>query len=189
MRKTKVASAVKGLVAAKQPDGTVTFYKVGERLAARQAESDIDLMGMWVEALSAVKTKEDRKALRAGFVDVYSNAMIHANGKSKTDARKSADNRFDYLANLYAPKATSRKAKSNKRKRKEKETSDGLSAAPADASLRMQIVNFIKHKMEQHVGAPLVLEVLGELRTLLDADNKAVRREAKAAKTAKAKAK
>ncbi len=207
--KKQVAVAVQGIVrfnnaktmhAVAMTKRQDTLFEMGQRLGDVTGAFDAE----WTPAIKAMRSKEDRAIVRAGFVcqrmfhDGHVYDVPHVNGEKKrresakaAACRKAAENRFDYLAKRHAAGITSRKAKHNARKetrgRKVKFTADQSSDAPNDGALRLQVVNWCAAMMKKWQGETDVLEDVGELRAIIDAANKASKAsKAKASKASKA---
>ena len=140
-------------------------YALGFDLGAEHAESST----AWTQALRQCADKTARASLRAGFVAGY--APFCANVKA-------AQNRFDYLARMFAPAHTSRKAKSNEAKAKAKaKTKAGRptkeSAAVEKLSEKRVVANvvaalaYIADAQQTHAADGDMLEVLGAIAKIL----------------------
>jgi hypothetical protein len=152
-----------------------TLYNRGYALYGAQGEADM----AWQDALKGVGADE-RVWLRRGFVKsaVTLAGFVDANGDVADDsdayaeAAKRAGNRFDYLARQYAPKESSRQAKSNaKRKRAKgggrKETTETGKATKGDpAAMLNAIVMYVGKEMQRHVHDSEMMEVLGHIAIL-----------------------
>jgi len=131
-------------------------YKQGVTLAESDNGNEKQFGGL--------DTADKRKQHRAGFV-----AFRMSLGYDE----KQANNRFDYLASLYSPEKSSRKAKSNKAKRAKgagrKPKTDGaavtISAAVASARL-LAITNACAAAMTQYVGNAQALELAATIQAL-----------------------
>lgn len=138
-------------------------YALGFDLGAEHAESS----AAWTQALRQCADKTARASLRAGFVAGY--APFCANVKA-------AQNRFDYLARMFAPAHTSRKARSNARKAKAKAKQGRPakeSAAVEKMSEKRVVANvvaalaYIADAQQTHAADGDMLEVLGAIAKIL----------------------
>lgn len=140
-------------------------YATGFELGSEHAESQ----AAWKQALASCKSTEMRSALRAGFVAGY--APFCANTKA-------AQNRFDYLARMFAPAHTSRKAKSTAKKAKKAKKGGRPEKAKAAKTVMSEktmarnitaALGYIAKMQEKFLGDDDVMPVLGKIASILSA--------------------
>lgn len=150
----------KSMTAVEATSAQRALYVRGEELGAMAAESAID----WAETLRACKTHADRMFVRAGFVSTYA--------PLRNVSQDAAIKKFNRLASEYAPH-TSRKAKSNADKakkpgRKEKTTNAKGTLSEKEVAKRLtQALAYIAKAQQQHAGDDEMLEVLGDIASIL----------------------
>lgn len=155
----------KPTIAREATPAETSAYATGFELGSEHAESQ----AAWKQALASCKSTEMRSALRAGFVAGYAPFCATA---------KAAQNRFDYLARMFAPAATSRKAKSNAKKAKAKakggrpEKTKATKAVMSEKTMARNItaaLGYIAKMQEKFLGDDDVMPVLGKIAGLLSA--------------------
>lgn len=151
----------KSMTAVEATSAQRALFVRGEELGAMAAESAVD----WAETLRACKTHADRMFVRAGFVSTYA--------PLRNVSQDAAIKKFNRLASEYAPH-TSRKAKSNANKakaksgRKEKTANVKSTLSEKEVAKRLtQALAYIAKAQQQHAGDDEMLEVLGEIASIL----------------------
>lgn len=134
------------------------ILEAGDALGHTQASAD----GEWADAIKLCKQPGDRNILRAGFVPAY----MGATGCTK----KSADDRFDYLARKYAAGSSRKKAGRVAKKAGRKEKTATGAAEQVNASAIAQrlaaVLHYVAEAQQKHVGDSEMLEVLGDIAAL-----------------------
>lgn len=165
---TNVASVkfnnAKTTIAREMTPAQYALFERGEELG--HCERDYAIA--WGDALKLCKAPADRVILRSGFVSTYRASF----GASE----KTAHNRFDYLAKVYAPAHTSRKSASNAKKAivraagRPEDDGEPSHAVLSDRDViarNLAAVAYISTAQVKHAGDAEMLEVLGELLAIL----------------------